>query len=168
MIEQNRRAIYLVGMMGSGKSTIGQRLAEVLKLPYIDLDTEIIQTELKSIQDLFESKGETYFREVEAKTLRSTKVTDVIISTGGGTPLYHDSMQYMLDHGEVIWIKCSLKTILKRITKDKDRPLGIGITYSKLSNMYKHRKLIYQKATIKVWNKGSVGSVVDRILNKLN
>ncbi|MBP9884292.1 MAG: AAA family ATPase, partial [Chitinophagales bacterium] len=88
--------IFLIGFMGSGKSTVGRQLATQLQYHFIDLDTLIEQQEKATIAQLFASQGESYFREQEAFHLRSLdKHERVVVATGGGCPCYHDNMDWM-------------------------------------------------------------------------
>jgi shikimate kinase len=88
--------IYLLGMMGVGKSTLGKQLARQLHYSFIDLDKAIEQAEGKSIPDLFEQKGESYFRLVEQRQLKETaRKNHIVIAVGGGTPCYYENMEWM-------------------------------------------------------------------------
>ena len=90
--------------MGSGKSTFGEKLAAVLKVPYIDLDKSIERNEKKTIAEIFQ-RGENNFRKIEAKTLRKTKrYHDAVIATGGGTPCFHDNMIWMNENGITVYL----------------------------------------------------------------
>lgn len=77
-------AIYLTGFMGAGKTTVGQQLAQNMKLPVIDTDQEIVKKLNKSIKEIFEENGEAFFRDQETKILKELPTKDVIITTGGG------------------------------------------------------------------------------------
>ncbi|QQX75696.1 MULTISPECIES: shikimate kinase [Aequorivita] len=142
--------IVLVGYMGSGKSSIGKKLAEVVKLPFMDLDSEIEKTEGIAVSEIFSQKGEIYFRNIENKILK--KVLDqpdnFILATGGGTPCYGDSMDYILKKQGVvsIYLRTPLKVLVSRLMLEKDeRPLLIHInTENELEDFI--RKHLFERA----------------------
>lgn len=118
------RNIYLVGMMGSGKSETARALAEILSMKAVDLDDLIVQEERRSINEIFEENGEAYFREVEAKILRHVSVKkNQVIATGGGTVLREDNRHVLLQTGKVIYLKTTLEMLWERLKGMKDRPL---------------------------------------------
>ena len=117
--------IFLIGFMGSGKSTAGRRLASQLNWSFIDLDEKIEKMEGMKIADIFSLKGESYFRKVEAKALKDLRFEmDTVISTGGGTPCFGDNMDFMVSSGLTIYLRmtpASLKIRLER--SPENRPL---------------------------------------------
>lgn len=117
--------IFLIGMPGAGKSTLGKELAEKLVLPFIDLDKQIETQEKTTIQELFRERGEEYFREVEAQQLRevSTRQHSFIMATGGGSPCFHQSLDFMKEQGIVIFMDVQAEVIQERVKKSSDRPL---------------------------------------------
>lgn len=112
-------------MPGAGKSTLGKELAEKLVLPFIDLDKQIETQEKTTIQELFRERGEEYFREVEAQQLRevSTRQHSFIMATGGGSPCFHQSLDFMKEQGIVIFMDVQAEVIQERVKKSSDRPL---------------------------------------------
>lgn len=120
--------IVLVGYMGSGKSSIGKKLAEVLKVPFKDMDSEIENAEATSIAKIFSEKGEIHFRKVENRILKDLlqRPDSFVLATGGGTPCYADSMDAVLDAKDVIsiYLKTPLDTLVSRLFPErKKRPL---------------------------------------------
>lgn len=117
--------IFLIGFMGSGKSTAGRKLASQLNWSFIDLDEKIQKMEGMKIPDIFSLRGEPYFRELETKALQELKSeTDTVISTGGGTPCFGDNMDFMLDSGLTIYIKMTPVSLKKRLEGSAEgRPL---------------------------------------------
>lgn len=120
--------IVLVGYMGSGKSSIGKKLAEVLKLPFMDLDVEIEKAEGIPVPEIFSQKGEIYFRKIENKILKRVldQPDNFVLATGGGTPCYGDSMDYILNQKDVesIYLRTPLKVLVSRLILEKDeRPV---------------------------------------------
>ncbi|MVX36389.1 shikimate kinase [Myroides sp. LoEW2-1] len=121
------KKIILVGYMGSGKSTIGKKLAEDLSFPFIDLDDYIEQKEQTSISAIFKNKGEIHFRKLEHLALREIieLPQNVILSLGGGTPCYANNHE-VLQREDVksFYLKGSIKTLANRLEKEKEhRPI---------------------------------------------
>lgn len=118
--------IFLVGLPGSGKTTLGKEVAKKLQLEYIDLDEEIERGEGMPISKIFEEKGEPYFRQVESGILKKVgQSSSFIMATGGGTPCYFNNMHFMNDEGDTVFLDVSPEEINKRLKK-KDlakRPL---------------------------------------------
>ena len=113
--------------MGSGKSTIGKALATIFKIPFIDLDNEIIKLEKKSIDNIFNESGELYFRKIEHECLKKILNTlDLsVISLGGGTPCYYDTIEMLNSDDKVytVFLKASINTLSERLFKEiKNRP----------------------------------------------
>lgn len=117
--------IFLMGMMGSGKTYWAKKLSEYYQIPYIDLDHTIEQLNKCSINTLFEKKGETYFRAQEQIALHQTANTNnLIIATGGGTPCFHDNIQWMNQQGITIFLNEEIEVLVERLMHEKEhRPL---------------------------------------------
>ncbi|HXC06502.1 MAG TPA: shikimate kinase [Bacteroidia bacterium] len=148
--------IFLIGYMGSGKSTLGKKLANQLGYAFIDQDKLIEDTLGKSIHEIFEEEGESYFRETEHSMLISLLEKDnVVISTGGGTPFHHNNMELMNQHGLTIYLKMSADTLLSRLRQSKDtRPLISGKSeedlYHFILTHLEDREPFYAEAQYKV------------------
>jgi shikimate kinase len=117
--------IFLIGFMGSGKSTAGRKLASQLNWSFIDLDEKIQKMEGMKIPDIFSMKGEPYFRKLETQALHELKLeTNAVISTGGGTPCFGDNMDYMLSSGLTVYIRMTPLDLKKRLEGSAEgRPL---------------------------------------------
>ena len=119
--------LFLVGYMGSGKSVIGEKLADVLNYDYIDFDCYIENKEKSSIQTIFKTKGEIYFRKAESTYLKDvTGLKRTIISLGGGTPCYGNNMNLLLnaEHSKTMYLKATVSTLCERLFTEKEkRPL---------------------------------------------
>ena len=143
---------FLVGFMGSGKSTIGKLLSEKLNIKYFDLDDVIQKQENKSISEIFSIKGEGYFRILEKKYLKKLMIKDkFIISTGGGTPIHNNMIDLMQKNGRCIYLKCSIKILFNRLKKNKNkRPLISNLSEEKLKifieKKLSERKIFYEKS----------------------
>ena len=120
-------SIFLVGYMGSGKSTIGKILAENKNLPFIDIDQYIENQCGITVKEIFETKGELYFRKLERSVLLELlhKQTPSIIALGGGTPCYFDNMDKIISSPhEVVYLNVSIPVLAERLKKEKkQRPL---------------------------------------------
>ncbi|MCA1009664.1 shikimate kinase [Halobacillus halophilus] len=116
--------IYLVGFMGSGKSTIAGKLSEKLNLPYIEMDKAIEEKEQMTISDIFAQFGEAHFRECETHLLKNIG-EESVVSTGGGVVLKEENQHY-LSTGTVVFLRASWNTIVSRLQNDEDRPLWKG------------------------------------------
>lgn len=117
--------VFLMGFMGAGKTTLGKALAKDLGVSFIDLDQYIESRFMKSVTQIFASRGEQGFREIESRLLREVgEFDDVIVSCGGSTPLIGDNMEYMLQHGQTVYLKCNNDTLLRRLKVARSqRPL---------------------------------------------
>lgn len=117
--------IFLIGFMGSGKTTLGRKLANHLGYEFIDLDHKLEQKVELSIAEYFSLFGEDAFRKLESEILKRTPYPeDAVVSTGGGLPCYFDNMDWMKEHGKTVYIKLSPKTLADRLEKGKEeRPL---------------------------------------------
>lgn len=117
--------IYLIGFMGSGKTTWGKQLGELMNLKFVDLDEIIEQRTNMDINGIFEVKGESFFRKIEAVCLRELAMEDdMIIACGGGTPCYHDNISAMNHSGITIWLNTPKNVIASRLLEEAEhRPL---------------------------------------------
>lgn len=127
--------VFLMGFMGAGKTTLGKALAKDLGVSFIDLDQYIECRYLKSVSQIFASKGEQGFREIESRLLREVgEFDDVIVSCGGSTPLIGDNMDYMLAAGQTVYLKCDNGTLLRRLKSARStRPLIASKTDEELA-----------------------------------
>ena len=147
--------VILVGYMGSGKSTVGRLLAADLNLSFLDLDTYIEEKEAMSITEIFETKGEIFFRKKEYHYLQALLNSEqkFVLSTGGGTPCYSGNMDAMLAKtSNVFYLKVTIPELVKRIGTEKEhRPLIKDITAEALPEFFgKHlfeRNPYYAKAS---------------------
>ncbi|NJB85487.1 shikimate kinase [Lewinella marina] len=120
--------VFLTGFMGSGKSYVGSRLARRLGLPFVDLDQFIEQRTRLSIAELFAEVGEDSFRDLETMMLREFDTLPMfVLATGGGTPCWHDNMNWMNAHGRTVFLDPSPAIIVNRLSQERDkRPLLHG------------------------------------------
>lgn len=136
--------IYLIGMAGCGKSTIGYALAERLKMSLIDTDRSIEKTLKMPIPEIFEKDGEKIFRGIETTILEQcSKQENAVISTGGGIILDPKNIEIM-EKGYIVFLDASLPEILSRLDGDNTRPLLQGDTESRLKKLFDERADIYE------------------------
>lgn len=145
---------FLNGFMGSGKTHWAKIWAANYKLGFLDVDEAIEIEERKSVVEIFESKGEAYFRSVEQRKLKeSANLKNTIVACGGGTPCYQDNMDWMNDNGITIYICASPEEILRRLLKGQQkRPLIKKLNQAELlffiQQKLKEREPFYHKANI--------------------
>jgi shikimate kinase len=146
-------AIYLVGFMGCGKSTVGRALAEELGWSFIDLDEEIERREGATIAAIFDTQGEAVFREIETVALR-LRVRAVqsghpqVISLGGGAFLRDDNYDLVSNNGVTVWLDCPFSMIQRRVSAETHRPLARDP--SQLAVLFEARKPGYARADYRV------------------
>ena len=146
-----KKNLVFLGMMGSGKSTIGSLVAKKLKLNFIDIDREIEKKLKTTIKKIFEFKGEDYFRKVEEQTtLKKLKLNSSVISIGGGAFINKNIRQEVIKNHLSFWLNWNTETLLKRIKNSKKRPLTVGASDDELINLAKTRLNFYSKAKYEV------------------
>ncbi|WP_367717430.1 shikimate kinase [Nitratireductor sp. GISD-1A_MAKvit] len=119
-----RRSLVFVGLMGAGKTVIGRRVADVLKLPFIDSDHEIETVSRMTVPDLFASYGETEFRSLERRVIaRLLKSGPRVVSTGGGAFMNGQTRRAVARRGVSVWLKADLPTLMERVGRRSNRPL---------------------------------------------
>lgn len=150
--------IYLIGMPGSGKSTLGKKLARELLVEFVDLDHEIEKKEGKTVSEIFSAHGEEYFRLTESQVLAhwSALPTSFVMATGGGTPCFFNGIQVINETGISIFLDVPLIQLIYRLEKKTDRPLLSSADEKemadKLSRLRTTRLDIYQQAHIIIEN----------------
>jgi shikimate kinase len=144
--------IFLIGLMGSGKSYWAHKAGKALGIPAFDLDKEIEEAEDKTIAEIFAEKGESYFRLKENEMLKTfADKENFILATGGGAPCFHDNMEWMNANGITIWIDEPLAMIAARLQQGKaHRPLIANVADENLEDFFyqmrEKRKPFYSKA----------------------
>lgn len=162
--------IYLIGFMGSGKTTLGRKLAQKLNCAFADLDERLSAHTGKSIPQLFDSLGEAGFRKLEQQILHGTQNdSDLVVATGGGTPCFFDNMDWMNKQGRTIYLFMPPKALAGRLeSSGVERPLIGDLTGDELTT-YIEKKLtereeFYQKAQMMV---SGLDLTADRMLSYL-
>ncbi|WP_338764765.1 shikimate kinase [Bernardetia sp. ABR2-2B] len=170
--------IYLIGMPASGKSTFGKIIAQQLNYNFLDLDSFIEEKNNSTIPQVFESKGEDFFRKLEQQALQTTfKLKKTIVATGGGTPCFFDNLSNMKENGTVCFLNVEIDVLVERTfqTQQKqqdNRPLFKAANSTKelhklISQKWKERKDFYKQAHFEIENSDSYEDKYDLFFSKL-
>ncbi len=140
--------IYLIGFMGSGKSTLGKEIAAALNYKWVDLDDYIEAHQKTTIKEIFNRLGESSFRKMEVNSLIDlSKQQQLVISTGGGVVVSPENVE-LLKKQETFYLKWSFDTLYNRVCDDENRPLVKD--YQQLLRLYESREYLYEEACSKV------------------
>lgn len=140
------RPLFLVGMMGCGKSTMGRHLAALLRCPFLDLDEEIVRFEGRTIPEIFASEGDAGFRVCETAALRRALAgTPGVVATGGGIVTREENIALMRESGLVVWLCRPLEDIIGDVRQDT-RPNLAGDKAERMRTLYAAREALYGKA----------------------
>ncbi|MDJ0649377.1 MAG: shikimate kinase [Xenococcaceae cyanobacterium MO_188.B19] len=156
--------VYLIGMMGSGKTTVGQLLAQKLGYRFFDTDTLLENVAQKPIPEIFATEGEVYFRDLETKILKEVSAyTRSAIATGGGIIQKPVNWGY-LRQGLIVWLDVELEVLKERLLDDDTRPLA-----EKLESLWESRRSLYAQADLKisVHRKQTPEQIADNIMDKI-
>ena len=147
-----KKNLVLTGMMGVGKSTIGKKLAEKLKLKFVDVDKIIEIQEKSSIKSIFENKGEQYFRKLEKKvTLVELKKNNLVIALGGGGFINSSIRKEIKNSCISFWLDLDIKSLLIRLKNFKKRPLlNSDNLEQSISKIYSERKKFYKESNFRI------------------
>ena len=165
--------IYLIGFMGCGKTHWGKQLSQKLKLPFFDLDEEIVTEEGKSVTEIFATHGEEYFRQKEKDVLYTLteRNPSFVMACGGGTPCFYNNIEYMNKNGTSVWFNCPVECLYSRLVKEKEkRPLIRSLSDAELRSYiikkYADRKIFYRQASV-ITNEDDItlDNIVDTIFH---
>jgi len=171
MLNQNN--IFLIGLMGTGKTTVGRQLSRKLKMDFYDSDRVIEERTGADIPLIFEKEGEDGFRKRETEIIDElTQKTNIVLATGGGSILTAGNRQFLAERGTVFYLKSNLKTLVERTSKDKSRPLLQADEPIKdiLRRLLEQRGPLYEATadfTIETAN-NSIHNVIQAIIKHLN
>lgn len=158
--------IFIVGMPGSGKSTLGRFLAKELDYSHVDTDRLVEEREGIPPGAIILKKGEERFRELEREVLLDVlAMDDVVISTGGGFPIFSGNMDLMTESSLVIYVRFDLNYLWRRLRFDRTRPLSNS--YKKLFALFEERKPVYEKAQVTVSGSLKTRDTLRRVLKIL-
>ena len=164
---ESKGNIVFLGMMGSGKTSIGKLVSKKLKLNFFDTDNEIENEVGMKISKIFKEKGEGYFREIEEKiTSNILEKKNIVISLGGGTFINKRIREKILSKHLSFWLNWKSEILIRRIKNSSKRPIVIHSSSSELNNLIKKRSIIYAKALYNIdCNELTKTQVVNKILN---
>ena len=146
------RPIVLIGLMGAGKSTVGRRLAAMLRCPFVDADDAIETAAQRSVAEIFDEFGEQYFRDGERRVIaRLMDNSSGVIATGGGAFVDPETRALILERGVAVWIDCDIDTLVERTSRRKSRPLlRGGNARAILTDLLERRRDLYALAQVRV------------------
>ena len=148
---KSKENLVFLGMMGSGKSSIGSLVAKKLKLNFVDIDKEIEKNLNITIRKIFEIKGENYFRKIEEQiTLKKLKLNSTVISLGGGAFTNNNIRKEIVKNHLSFWLNWDDRILLDRIKSSRKRPLAFNATDAELTDLIKKRSNIYSKASYEI------------------
>ena len=163
---KSKKNLVLLGMMGSGKSIIGNLISKKLKLEFIDIDNVIEEEANMNITEIFLKKGENFFRNLEEKiTIKSLESSNVVISLGGGGFINEKIRKEVIKNNFSFWLNWDNATLLNRINNSHKRPVAFYSSDQELVELIEKRKKIYSKADFEVnCNKLSKTEIVKKIM----
>ena len=163
-----KKKIVLIGMMGSGKSTIGALLSKKMNMKFIDVDNKIETIEKQKISQIFKLKGEKYFRAIEVRTILSllnSKEKELVLSLGGGSFLNEKIRKNVKNNSLSFWLNWRPLTIIRRIRKSSKRPLIQGLNDQEIKKMMLDRNKYYAKSDFKIdCDNHKKNEIVDKIV----
>jgi len=146
-----KKNLILIGMMGSGKSTIGSLISKKLDTKFIDVDSVLENDSKMKISEIFKKRGENFFRNLEEKiTLKLLNSTNNVISLGGGGFINEKIRKEVLKNNFSFWLNCDTQTLLNRIKNSKKRPIAFNLTDSELTELIVKRTKVYARAQFKI------------------
>ena len=162
----SKKNLVFLGMMGSGKSSIGYLISKKLNLTFIDIDNLIEKETGTSISEIFKNRGEEHFRNLEEKiTLKTLKNIGVVISLGGGGFINDKIRKEVLTKHFSFWLNLNESVLLRRIAANKKRPIALESTNDEIKQLIKKRSKIYSKAQFKInCNKLTKTEIVKKII----
>ena len=159
--------LVLVGMMGSGKSSIGKILSKKLEFEFIDTDNKIEEIEKKTISEIFKINGEKYFRNIEEViSLKSLQLNNKVIALGGGGYINPIIRKYTLKNCISVWLDWKNETLISRIKNSKKRPLAMKLNNLELQKLIIERSTMYNLSDYKInCDKLDKNQTVEKIIN---
>lgn len=171
MSKEYFKSVFLTGFMGVGKSTVGRLTADLLNIPFVDLDERIVQREKRAIATIFAEDGEEYFRDCETDLLGELKEeVSAVYATGGGIVVREVNREAMASIGKIVYLSATWATLQNRLKNSIDRPLvTLEKNWDALKALWVKRQTFYSEADIIITVDGLAPSEVARnILDELN
>lgn len=167
-----KRTVWLVGMMGAGKSTVGAALAQRLGRRFVDSDAEIERAAGRTVSEIFASEGEAGFRRRERTTIEALQGQEAVVALGGGAVSQEGLCERLSKDGTLVYLRASTELLLERLGECRKRPLLAGLDpaarRARLEALHDERRPAYQLAEIVVdTGRGPVDDVVDALMTRL-
>jgi shikimate kinase len=170
------KPIFLIGLMGAGKTTLAQYIAQQDNqiINFVDTDEVISSNHQSSISDIFKSKGERYFRNCEHELILNSAFENAVVATGGGLPCYNATIELLLQKGWVIYLKVAPTILAERLWNEKDsRPLLHDCEtkqqlIEKLERLTREREMYYEKAHLIITNEEDLSEIYQKIKDLIN
>jgi len=168
-----RHAIVLVGLMGSGKTTVGKRIAQELGYAFVDSDDVVASTAGKSVREIFAQDGEAVFRQCESEAIKSVladRQSSVVLATGGGAVISSDNRSLISEQAStVVWLDASVEDLVVRTKSGVTRPLLDGDAATTLQSLSSQRSAWYDEvATVRIDTRGkSVAKVCSAVMDAI-
>jgi shikimate kinase len=168
-----KRTVWLVGMMGAGKSTVGPALARRLGRRFVDSDAEVERAAGRTISEIFAAEGEAAFRRRERTTIEALQGQEAVVSLGGGAVSQEGLCERLAEDGRLVYLRASIELLLERLGDCRKRPLLAGLDpaarRARLEALLDERRAAYQSAEIVVdTGRGPVDDVVEAVMARLN
>lgn len=165
--------IFLIGFMGSGKTFRGKALSKKLNLPFFDLDEQIVNSENKSINRIFDEDGEEYFRKKEKEILHiiTESHSSFVMACGGGAPCYFNNIEYMNNSGTTVWLNTPIPVLFERLSLERNqRPLMKTLTDAQLKGFiikkFSDRKIYYEQADVCIEDENvSLDQIIEKVFH---
>lgn len=154
--------VFLIGFMGSGKSTVGHTLEQLFAMDFVDTDHYIEKKEKRKISDIFAKEGEPFFRELETEALRC--VNSAIISTGGGIIERKENIEIMKERGMIVFLSAPFEEIARRLQNDRDRPLWKQDDGARAALFERRKPLYTEAADLIIDTEGKTGEQIAKII----
>lgn len=159
--------------MGSGKTHRGRQISQKLNIPFFDLDEQIVNSEGKSINEIFDQHGEEYFRQREKEVLNiiTESHTSFVMACGGGSPCYFNNIEYMNQSGTTVWLNTTIQVLFDRLIKEREhRPLLKKLSDEQLRGFiikkFSDRKIYYEQARIMIdEDAASLEQIIEKIFH---